>query len=130
MTSLIAIACGGALGALGRHFLAHWVMGWAGGGFPWGIFLVNVVGCFLMGILIEGLSRFGTPFAEARAFLSVGLLGAFTTFSTFSMDSVLLIERGQWLAAAGYIVGSVVLAIGGLYLGMALVRLLVGSAGA
>ncbi|MCR9222211.1 MAG: fluoride efflux transporter CrcB [Alphaproteobacteria bacterium] len=130
MTMLIAIALGGALGALGRHFLAGWVMGAVGGGFPWGIVAVNVLGSFLMGALIEVFARWGAPFAEARAFLAVGLLGGFTTFSTFSLDTVLLIERGQLVQAAGYVGGSVVLAVGGLYLGMALVRLIAGGAAA
>lgn len=124
MTQLIAIALGGALGALGRHFFAGWVVGLTGGGFPWGIFAANILGSFLMGVLVELFARVGAPFAEARAFLAVGVLGAFTTFSTFSLDAVLLIERGQLAQAAGYIAGSVVLAVGGLYLGMALMRLI------
>ncbi len=127
MTNLLAIAFGGALGALGRHFLAHWVMGITGGGFPWGIFVTNVAGSFLMGVLVECFARFGAPFQEARAFLAVGVLGAFTTFSTFSLDTVLLIERGQLMAAAGYVLGSVVLAVGGLFAGMAVVRILTGG---
>lgn len=127
MTTVIAIAAGGALGALARHFLAGWVSSLAGGGFPWGIFVANVLGSFLMGVLVEVFARVGAPFAEARAFLAVGMLGAFTTFSTFSLDVVLLIERGQLLLAGVYAVGSVVLAVGGLYLGMALVRLATGG---
>ncbi|MEQ8602644.1 MAG: fluoride efflux transporter CrcB [Marivibrio sp.] len=127
MTQLLAIALGGALGALGRHYAAGWVTGALGGGFPWGIFAVNVLGSFLMGGLVEGFARLGAPFAEARAFLAVGVLGGFTTFSTFSLDAVLLIERGHIAQAAGYIVGSVVLAIGGLYFGMAVTRLALGG---
>jgi len=130
MTQLLAIALGGALGALGRHYVAGWVATAAGGGFPWGIFAINVFGSFLMGVLVEAFARLGAPFADARAFLAVGVLGAFTTFSTFSLDAVLLIERGQPLQAAGYVAGSVVLAIGGLYLGLALTRLMLsGGAG-
>jgi CrcB protein len=125
MTQLFAIALGGALGALGRHFFAGWVHSAAGGGFPWGILAANILGSFLMGALVELFARFGAPFAEARAFLAVGVLGAFTTFSTFSLDVVLLIDRGHLVQAAGYVAGSVVLAVGGLYLGMALVRLIV-----
>lgn len=129
MTGVIAIAAGGALGALARHFLAGWVSGLPGGGFPWGILVVNILGSFLMGVLVETVARVGAPFAEARAFLAVGVLGAFTTFSTFSLDTVLLIERGQLLAAGGYVLASVVLAVGGLYLGLMLMRLVLAGAG-
>lgn len=130
MSQVLAIALGGAIGALGRHYLAGAVAQGLGHGFPWGILVVNVVGSFLMGVLVEAMARFGAPFAEARAFLAVGVLGAFTTFSTFSLDTVLLMERGQPLAALGYVLGSVVLAVGGLYGGLALVRAVAGSAGA
>lgn len=130
MSTLVAIAVGGALGALGRHYLAGAVMSWTGFGFPWGIFVVNLLGSFLMGILVEAFARFGVPFAQARALMAVGVLGAFTTFSTFSLDTVLLLERGQPLQAGGYVLGSVTLAIGGLYLGMLLVRALAGGGAA
>lgn len=102
-------------------------MSWTGHGFPWGIFAANILGSFLMGVLIETFARYGTPFPEARALLAVGFLGAFTTFSTFSLDTILLLERGQPLQAIAYVAGSVVLAVGGLYIGMVLVRALGGA---
>lgn len=122
MKTLIAIALGGAVGALARHFFAAQVMRWTGGGFPWGIFAANVLGSILMGILVHALTHLPEPMPALRAFLAVGMLGAFTTFSTFSLDIVLLIERGQLTAAAGYTLGSVVLSVLGLFGGMMAAR--------
>ena len=124
MKLILAIAAGGAVGALARHFAAAGVMALAGPGFPWGIFVVNVLGSALMGLLVEAFA-FGTLVgAELRAFLTVGILGAFTTFSTFSLDAVLLLQRGHTAQALTYIGGSVVLSIAGLYLGMLIGRTL------
>lgn len=123
MKMLIAIAAGGAIGALGRHLLAGQVMRWTGvGGFPWGILACNVLGSVAMGFVIHWLARLPAPMPDLRAFLTVGVLGAFTTFSTYALDIVLLAERGQFGAAAGYAVGSVLLSVVGLLAGMALAR--------
>lgn len=120
MKLILAIAAGGACGAVARHFFAAQVMHWMGAGFPWGILAVNILGSFLMGVLIETMALVWSPAQEVRAFLIVGCLGAFTTFSTFAMDIVLLYERGQALGAAIYIASSVGLSvlalIGGLHL--------------
>ena len=75
-----------------------------------------------MGVLVETSALVWSPSPELRAFLTVGLLGAFTTFSTFSLEVVLLYERGQMLLAGAYVASSVVLAVGGLFAGLALVR--------
>ena len=120
---LVAVAIGGAAGSLLRYFVAsaiqHPTMQ-----FPWGILVVNVTGGFLMGLIVElsALKMNLTP--EIRAFLTVGILGGYTTFSTFSLDSVLLIERGAYASAAGYIIGSTVLSIAALFAGLFLVRVL------
>lgn len=121
---VLAIAAGGALGALARHYFAAQVMRWTGGGFPWGIFAANVLGSFLMGVLVHALLQLPEPMPGLRAFLAVGVLGAFTTFSTFSLDIVLLIERGQLAQAFGYGAGSVGLAVLGLFAGMAVARVI------
>lgn len=126
MKMVLAIAAGGALGAVARHVFAAHVMRWTDGGFPWGIFAANVLGSFLMGVLVHLLMHLPEPMPNVRAFLVVGVLGAFTTFSTYSLDVVLLIERGQIGAAAGYALGTVVLSIGGLFAGMALSRMVWG----
>ncbi len=122
MRTILAIALGGAIGATARHVFAVQVTRLAGDGFPWGILAVNVLGSFVMGVLAEGFAlRWNAPL-EVRAFLTVGILGGFTTFSSFSLDAMLLIERGQWAAAAFYMLGSVVLAVGGLFCGIYLMR--------
>lgn len=117
-----AIAAGGAMGAVARHYVAAWVMHMTGGHFPWGILVVNVLGSFIMGLLAETMALAWSPPLEVRALIVTGIMGAFTTFSTFSLDVALLVERGVWHLALGYVVASVVLAIGGLFLAMALVR--------
>ncbi len=120
---LLAVAAGGAVGSLLRYFVASAIQP-PSMHFPWGIFVVNVTGGFIMGLIVElsALKMQLTP--EIRAFLTVGILGGYTTFSTFSLDSVLLIERGAYASAAGYIVGSTVLSIAALFAGLFLVRAL------
>lgn len=122
MPMALAIALGGAVGALSRHYMAAAVSRAFGLGFPYGTLTVNVVGCFLMGLLVEAMAlRFSiTP--EARGFLAVGLLGGFTTFSAFSLEVALLYERGQLLLAAIYVVASVVLSVAALFGGLAVGR--------
>ena len=126
MKIILAIAAGGAFGAVARHFVNNQVTHWMGDGFPWGILVANVAGSFAMGALVESMALFWSPSQELRAFMVVGMLGAFTTFSTFSMQVVLLYERGQMLLAASYIASSVLLAVGGLFAGLALVRAIAG----
>lgn len=122
----VAVALGGAVGALARHYMASAVLRLQeqviGGHFPAGIFVVNILGSFLMGLLVGGLAeRLGLGLS-GRAALQVGFLGAFTTFSTFSLDTVLLWERGDHLQAAGYVIGSVALAVIGLVAGLRLMQ--------
>jgi fluoride exporter len=121
---ILAIAAGGALGAVGRHYVSASVMRLVGAGFPWGTLTVNVLGSFLMGVLIELMAQRLNVGLEMRAFLTVGFLGAFTTFSTFSLDFATLFERGAGMAALGYAALSVVLAITALFAGLAVMRFL------
>jgi CrcB protein len=122
MKTILAIAIGGALGAVGRHFVAHQVNQLFSGGFPFGTLGVNILGSFLLGVLIEVMALFWSPSPELRALLTVGFLGAFTTFSTFSMEVVLLFERGAHAQMALYVALSVALSITGLFAGLAVVR--------
>ena len=119
---LLAIAIGGALGSLARHYVSTGVYHVTGPAFPYGILAVNVIGGLVMGIVVElgALKLNYSP--EMRAFLTTGILGGFTTFSAFSLDTALLIERGDWLGSAAYIVASVVLSVGALFAGLWLVR--------
>jgi CrcB protein len=122
---LLAIAIGGGLGSLARHFMSVAAQAAFGSAFPWGILAVNVLGGLLMGVIVElGALRFSlTP--EGRAFLTTGILGGFTTFSAFSLDTALLIQRGDWSGAALYVTASVALSIAALFIGLWLVRTVV-----
>ena len=122
MNMLFAVACGGALGAMGRHFVSGHVMRWTGGGFPWGTLTVNVLGSFLLGALVEYMALRWSATQEMRGFLVVGVLGGFTTFSAFSLDAVLLLERGSLGPAFAYIAGNMLLSICGLFAGLVLFR--------
>lgn len=114
------VAAGGAIGASARYLAGVAVMRAMGPGFPWGTLLVNVAGSFLMGVLIVVLAHLGgTRFLP---FLAVGVLGGFTTFSSFSLDAVTLYERGAVGAAAGYVAASVVLSLAALFAGLMLAR--------
>jgi len=121
---LAAVVLGGALGSLLRYFVAGAVQSASWSGFPWGIFIVNITGGFAMGVIVELSALKLSLSPELRAFLTVGILGGYTTFSTFSLDSVLLIQRGAYASAAAYVVGSTALSILALFAGLFLVRVL------
>jgi CrcB protein len=124
MNVLLPIALGGGIGALGRHLVASAISGLFGSSFPWGIFVVNILGGFLMGVVVE-LGALKLSYSlETRAFLTTGLLGGFTTFSAFSLDATLLIERGDWAGAFCYVAGSALLSILALFFALWLVRAL------
>ncbi len=122
MKMILVVAAGGALGAVGRYLLIVQVGHLLGTSFPYGTMTVNVLGSFVMGALIETFALVWSPSLELRAFLAVGVLGAFTTFSTFSMDVALLVGRGANLQAMAYVLASVVLSIVGIFAGMHLFR--------
>jgi CrcB protein len=92
--------------------------------FPWGTLTVNIIGSFAMGLIVAWLAfKVEVPWSQhMRLFLTTGILGGFTTFSAFSLDAVLLWERGATLLALAYVAGSVVLSVGGLLLGLVVVR--------
>lgn len=114
-------------GAGARHLASRAALAIAGPGLPVGTLAINVAGGLLMGVLAGLLARTtaGEPW---RLFLGVGVLGGFTTFSAFSLDAVLLAERGQWVAAVGYVLASVVGSIAALVAGLTLARTLTGAA--
>jgi CrcB protein len=115
---LLAVAVGGAAGSVARYLTIVWCGRLCGTGFPWGVLAVNVVGSFIMGIVIGVLARVGPVSDATRLLLTTGFLGGFTTFSSFSLDAVLLAERGDWAGFGFYVVGSVCLSVLGLILGM------------
>jgi CrcB protein len=123
---LLAVAAGGAAGSVAR-FVTMSAMGhWFGTAFPYGTLAVNVIGSLVMGVLVEWWALAWSPAPELRALLAVGVLGGFTTFSTFSLDLVVLVQRGEMVAAALYMVVSVVFSVGALFAGLFLVRGIVG----
>lgn len=122
MKLIAAIALGGAVGAVARHQVAVWTAQLLGHGFPFGTLVVNVVGSLAMGLLIEASALKITLTPEVRAMLVTGVLGAFTTFSTFSLDAAFLYEKGELMKAALYIALSVVASIGALFAGLWIVR--------
>jgi CrcB protein len=121
MGTVFAVGVGGGLGALLRYYVASLVQP-AGYLFNWGIFFVNISGGFMMGLIIEASALRFNLAPDLRSFLTVGILGGYTTFSTFSLDSALLLQRGEYIQAAGYILGSVVLSILALFAGLWVVR--------
>ncbi len=126
MQSVLIVFFGGGLGAVLRHLVNVGCARACGTSFPWGTMTVNVVGSFLMGILAAWLSlKAGEERAEPlRLLLATGILGGFTTFSAYSLDVVLLWERGAVAAAALHAAGSVVLSLMALIAGLAVVRAL------
>ncbi|MCP3054553.1 fluoride efflux transporter CrcB [Aurantimonas marianensis] len=125
MYHLILVAAGGAIGASLRHLSNLAALRLLGSNFPFGTAFVNVSGSFLMGIVMEIVARRFGASNELRLFLAVGLLGGFTTFSSFSLDAVALYERGALGLAAFYVIGSVVAGIAALFAGLAAARGLV-----
>lgn len=125
--NLFLVMTGGAIGAGTRHLAGRAALALTGPDFPVGTLAINVTGGLLMGVLAGVLARTaaGEPW---RLFLGVGVLGGFTTFSAFSLDAVLLAERGQWMAAAGYVAASVIGSIAALVAGLALARSVAGAA--
>jgi CrcB protein len=125
MKVLLAIAAGGAIGAVLRHLVNVQSLAWFGTSFPWSTLFVNIVGSFLMGVLVETSALVWSPGPALRAMIAVGFLGALTTFSSFSLDTGVLYGRGELLSAFGYVVASVMLSIGAFFLALAVVRAVV-----
>ncbi len=119
---IASIAAGGAAGALARYALMGAVGHWLGTGFPYATLAVNVLGCFAMGALVEAFALAWSASPETQAFLTVGFLGAFTTFSAFTLDVNLLMAQGRLAPAALYVAASVLLTIAAFFAGMALLR--------
>lgn len=117
---LAAVAIGGSLGSVARYLVAIGAARLVGTGFPWGTLVINIVGSFLIGVFAESFALTWNVSQTMRVFLTVGICGGFTTFSTFSLDAIVLMQRGELWPAAAYIAASVALSIlalvGGLYL--------------
>jgi fluoride exporter len=123
---LFLIALGGAAGSTLRYLIGGMVQRTSASGFPVGTLFVNIAGCLLIGVFVRFLLNMQTS-AELRALLVVGFCGGFTTFSTFSFETVGLIEGGEYARAATYIVGSVMLCITATFAGMAAAGAIAGT---
>lgn len=122
MIQVLAIAGGGAIGALLRFWVSGWVYALAGRSFPYGTLAVNLLGSLAMGFLYVWLLERVVGGVAVRAFLLIGLLGAFTTFSTFSLETLNLIEAGELGRALANMLLSVVLCVGAAAVGMLVAR--------
>ncbi len=124
MTAFLLVFLGAGLGGAARHAVNIGCARWCGVGFPWGTLTVNVIGSFAMGLLAGWLAlKAGESWSQsARLLLATGILGGFTTFSAFSLDAMLLWEGGSVVAAALYVLASVILSIAALAGALAIVR--------
>lgn len=122
MKLVLLAAAGGALGSSARYLVNIGAVRLLGLGFPWGTLIVNIAGCFIMGLLVGWAGLKGALSQEARVFLATGILGGFTTFSAFSADFALLVERRDFGYSALYLTGSVVLSLLAVFAGIYLVR--------
>ena len=123
MQTLFLVAAGGATGAVARYLLGVQAMRSLGGGWPYGTFAANILGGLLMGVLAGVLAlRGGADQEKWRVLLGVGVLGGFTTFSAYSLEVALMIERKAYGQAAVYSLGSVMLSVLALFAGLILMR--------
>lgn len=122
MHGYLIVFLGAGVGGVLRHGVNVATLALFGPGFPFGTLCVNILGSFVMGLLAGGFALKVDPGAAWRLFLATGVLGGFTTFSAFSLDAALMLERGNHWVAAGYVLLSVVLSIAGLFAGLMLVR--------
>lgn len=122
MTQYLLIALGGAVGAIARYAVALWIQQRTTSSFPFGTFVVNVSGCFVMGIVMTLLTERLTVSANWRFLIPVGFIGAYTTFSSFELETFRAIEQGNWLTAFSYVVTSLVFGFAALWLGVIATR--------
>ncbi len=118
MINVFYVALGGAIGASLRYGLNIAVIHYLGKGFPYGTLLVNVIGSFFLGLLFSAIEHGIVADLPWRSLLSIGLLGAFTTFSTFSLDTLLLIQHGDWFKAVLNVSLNVMICLFAAWLGM------------
>lgn len=122
MFNLLLVMLGGAVGAGARHLTGRATLLAFGPNYPWGTLAVNLIGGLLMGVLAGTVSRIGEGGETWRLLLGVGVLGGFTTFSAFSLDTMLMLERGEWATALFYILASVIGSVVALGVGLQLTR--------
>lgn len=117
--TLLAVALGGAFGAVARYLVSGWLQDLSRSFFPWGTLGVNVAGSLLLGFALVWLQG-AVASTEARALITIGFMGSFTTFSTFSYETVAMLRDGEWWRAGGYVMGSLALGLAAIATGAAL----------
>jgi CrcB protein len=122
LLSIVFVAAGGAIGSVARYLLSTFVLRISGSLFPFGTFAVNLLGCIVFGLVVGAADQRVPLGAAPRAFLLVGVLGGFTTFSSYAFESFWLLRDGHLAAASVNIVGQVILGIAGLAIGFAIAR--------
>jgi CrcB protein len=122
MLNILLAAMGGAIGSVLRYLVGVFSVRWFGPSFPWGTLTVNVVGSFVIGLMVEVIARRFNASAEMRVFIVTGIIGGFTTWSSFTLDTMVLFGRGATFAAAAYVIGSLVISFAAVFAGLALGR--------
>ncbi|MAV76410.1 MAG: fluoride efflux transporter CrcB [Cellvibrionales bacterium] len=123
VTTLVAVASGGAIGAILRYAINVWFVTNYSSTFPWPTLIANAIGALFIGILYVLIAEKGLVAVTWRPFLVIGLLGALTTFSSFSLETITLIEQAEWFLAVVYMLSSVLLCIMLTWLGITLTRI-------
>ncbi len=122
----VYVGIGGAFGAVARYYVSGWVRVLAGESLPWGTFAVNVLGSFVLGVMLVCLQELA-PTEQTRSFAVVGVLGSFTTFSTFSLETVELLRAGDITRAVTYAAGSTALGVIAVVVGISIATVLLSS---
>jgi CrcB protein len=120
LKNYLFVFIGGGIGSSLRYWLSGLIPRYAGTSFPYGVFSINIIGCFLIGVIMSSLEERFLLSPSLRIFLTIGLLGGFTTFSSFSYEAIALLQDAEVLKAALYIGGSVLLGLLGAYVGFEL----------
>ncbi len=122
MLNIALVFFGGGLGAVIRHLVGLGFLKTLGPGFPWHTFTINVTGSAIMGLFVGYMARYGSGGQEVRLLVATGILGGYTTFSSFSLDAITLYERGDLTGAALYVMGSVLFSLLALFASLILMR--------
>ena len=122
LRQIILVAVGGAVGSVARHLVSVASLRLFGPGFPYGTLIVNLVGAFVMGVFIEILARRFGGSTDLRLLIATGVLGGFTTFSSFALDTAVLWERGELVSSFVYVAVTLILGLAALFLGLGLAR--------
>jgi fluoride exporter len=120
--NILIVFVGGGVGAAARYLLQGAVYRLTGAGFPYGTIVVNILGCFLIGLLMSSMEERFLAAPTLRIFLTIGILGGFTTFSSFSYETMVLLREGDLLAGGLNIIASTVICLGATWLGLGLGR--------